>query len=370
MKLHHLFLVCAALLLSSISHAATGILELDSKPGGAEVFVDGKKKGTTPETEGQKLTMELAEGDHEIVIKKEGTGSATKKVFIGEGVIQPLTLTILAEAYTNPLGMKFVPVPGTQILMCVHETRNKDYAAFAAESSGVDGSWKNPSFTERREVAVNLSSGAKRYGKITTKGFNIKNDDTHPVVKVNWIDATKFCTWLGSKDSRTYRLPTDHEWSCAVGIGKDENAHTVPAEKYGKVAGYPWESAFPPPQKAGNYRDITLIQFMELHGQSWGQEDGMKNYNDGFSFTSPVMSYPPNKIGLYDLGGNVWEWCADLYKPSFAKRVLRGGSWVDGSMESLSSSCRGFGDPDERDLNYGCDRGFRCVMVVTGSSSP
>ena len=113
----HLILLTGLLLVSSITHAATGILELDSKPGGAEVFVDGKKKGVTPETAGQKLKMVLAEGDHEVLIKKEGVGSAKKKVFIGEGVIQPLTLTIMAEAFTNPLGMKFAPVPGTQ--MCL-----------------------------------------------------------------------------------------------------------------------------------------------------------------------------------------------------------------------------------------------------------
>jgi formylglycine-generating enzyme required for sulfatase activity len=190
----HLCFLFGLLLCLSHAQAGTGILELDSKPGGAEVFVDGKKKGTTPETEGQKLTMELAEGDHEVEIKKDGVGTAKKKVFVGEGVIQPLTLTIQAEAFTNALGMKFVPVPGTQILMCIHETRNKDYAAFAEESSGVNGEWKK----------VVFDFGEK--GK-----FTIKDDKDHPVVNVSWEDANAFCAWLGRKDGKTYRLPTDHE---------------------------------------------------------------------------------------------------------------------------------------------------------------
>jgi formylglycine-generating enzyme required for sulfatase activity len=221
--------------------AGTGILELDSKPGGAEVFVDGKKKGTTPETEGQKLTMELQEGDHEIVIKKEGVGSATKKTFVGDGVIQPLTMTIMAEAFTNPLGMKFVPVPGTQILMCIHETRNKDYAQYASESSGVDASWKNVKF------------------ELSKSKYTITNDEAYPVVNVSWQDATAFCSWLGRKDGKTYRLPTDHEWSCAVGIGDQENARDTPQAKDGKVPGFPWGSGYPPPtNNVGNYRDATL----------------------------------------------------------------------------------------------------------------
>ena len=138
-----LFLLCTGI----TADAGTGILELDSTPGGAEVFVDGKKKGTTSEQEGQKLKMELDEGDHEVEIRKTGVGSAQKKVFVGDRVTQPLTLRIepaAPEGFTNRLGMKFVPVPGTRILMCIHETRNQDYAAYAAANKGVDDSWKNP----------------------------------------------------------------------------------------------------------------------------------------------------------------------------------------------------------------------------------
>lgn len=334
-------LIAALLATADLAHAASGILELDSKPGGAEVFVDGKKKGTTPETEGQKLTMELPEGDHEIVIKKEGTGSATKKVFIGEGVIQPLTLTIMAEAYTNPLGMKFVPVPGTQILMCIHETRNKDYAAYAAENSGVDGSWKNVVF------------------ELGTSNYTIKNDADYPVVKVSWEDATAFCAWLGRKDGKTYRLPTDHEWSCAVGIGDQENARDTPKAKSGKVPGFPWGGGYPPPRdNVGNYWDSTVIRKVDIQGS-------LGSYDDGYLLTAPVMTYPPNKLGIYDLGGNVWEWCQDLYNPSENLRVMRGGSWHESGRGYLDSSNRSCLMPDFRNFIYG----FRCV-VVGGSSSP
>ncbi len=338
------FILLILCLAASFAHAATGILELDSKPGGAEVFVDGKKKGMTPETEGQKLTMELAEGDHEIVIKKTGTGSATKKVFIGEGVIQPLTLTILPEAFTNPLGMKFVPVPGTQILMCIHETRNKDYAAYAAENRGVDGSWQN----------VTFHLGKSKY--------TIKDDAEYPVVNVSWEDANAFCAWLGGKDGKTYRLPTDHEWSCAVGIGDQENARDTPESKSEKVPGFPWGAGYPPPKNnVGNYLDSTAAKKGEFESEDLG------SYDDSYLLTAPVMSYPPNKFGVYDLGGNVLEWCQDLYSPTSISRVLRGSSWFDRGRNELASSYRNGGRPATRG-NY-ANRSFRCVVVV-GSSSP
>jgi formylglycine-generating enzyme required for sulfatase activity len=336
------FLLVLLLFACGSAHGASGILELDSKPGGAEVFVDGKKKGITPETEGQKLTMELLEGDHEIVIKKQGVGTATKQVFIGEGVIQPLTLTIMGESFTNPLGMKFVPVPGTQILMCIHETRNKDYAAYAAANRGVDSSW--------RDVSFGLSKGK----------YTLTDDAPHPVVNVSWEDATAFCAWLGTTDGRTYRLPTDHEWSCAVGIGDLENARDTPKAKDGKVPGFPWGAGYPPSRDlVGNYWDSTVVKKGEAESTDLG------NYDDRALLTAPVMAYPANQYGLHDLGGNVWEWCQDLYQPDENARVLRGGSWLFYARDALASSYRDFSTPVSRRNIHG----FRCVVVV-GRSSP
>ena len=338
-----LILILTTLLFSEACHGANGILELDSKPGGAEVFVDGKKKGSTPETEGQKLTMELPEGDHEIVIKKEGAGSATKKVFVGEGVIQPLTMTIMPEAYTNPLGMKFVPVPGTQILMCIHETRNKDYAQYAAETSGVDMSWKDVKFDFNKTI------------------WTIKEPADHPVVNVSWEDATAFCAWLGGKDGRTYRLPTDHEWSCAVGIGEQENARDTPEAKKCKVPGFPWGAGWPPlKNNVENYWDADA----EKKSGGYSKADGLSKYHDGAMLTAKVMSYSANKLGIYDLGGNVFERCQDNYNSTENWHTIRGESWYGREHNTIASSWRSGDAPDGRS-DHG---GFRCVVVVGGSS--
>ena len=77
--------------------------------------------------------------------------------------------------------------------------------------------------------------------------------------------------------------------------------------------------------------------------------------------TAPVGSFAPNALGLYDMAGNVWQWCADNYKKNGALRrwgVLRGGSWADYGPNILQSSYRNVVPSDERDVIYG----FRCVL--------
>jgi len=106
------------------------------------------------------------------------------------------------QPFTNSLGMKFVPVPGTRMLMCIHETRRADYATYAALHPEADASWK----------------------KVIFDGQPVAMQDDEPVVNVSWDDAQAFCRWLSQKEGRRYRLPTDREWSIAVGIGDCEPA--------------------------------------------------------------------------------------------------------------------------------------------------
>ena len=227
------------------------------------------------------------------------------------------------KAFTNTLGMKFVPVPGTGAAFCIWETRVKDYAAFAAANAGVDGSWKDFGFA----------------------GF--KQEDTHPVVKVSWNDAQAFCEWLTKKElaegkikaGQKYRLPTDAEWSVAVGLGKEKG--NTPEEKDSGIKDvYPWGKEWPPPKGAGNYEESQKV--------------------DKFEYTAPVGSFAANQHGLHDLGGNVWEWCEDWYDPAAkAGRVLRGASWGSSDPGILLSSRRNYYAPVFRYFSFG----FRCVLV-------
>ncbi len=235
---------------------------------------------------------------------------------------------IPTSAFVNTLGMVFKPVPGTEVSFCIWETRVKDYAAYAKANEGVYEGWKKPS---------NL-------------GTSFTQEDTHPVVMVIWEDAQAFCEWLTKKElaegkikvGQKYRLPTDAEWSVAVGLGK-ELGDTPEAKDGGIKDVYPWGKEWPPPKGAGNYGESLKV--------------------DNFDYTSPVGSFAANKLGLYDMGGNVSEWCEDKYSLNKANqhvRVLRGASWfyVAGPDDHLSST-RFWAFATRVDLNAG----FRCVLV-------
>jgi hypothetical protein len=258
----------------------------------------------------------------------------------------PATLTARPPGpdspFTNSLGMRFVPVPGTDVLFSVWPTRVQDYAAFAAANPGTDDSWKDPEYQDEQ----------------VTPG------PMHPVVNVSWEDAKRFCDWLTRTEraagrliaGQAYRLPTNVEWSWAVGIGDREGGGT-PKDKDRKLAGvYPWGTQWPPPAGAGNFADETAKEKFP----DWTIIAG---YRDGFATTSPVGRFAANRHGLHDLSGNVWEWCEDWYDGERKNRVLRGGSWSHSAPLHLLASYRVSGVPGAR-IDYW---GFRCVVVGVGA---
>jgi formylglycine-generating enzyme required for sulfatase activity len=249
------------------------------------------------------------------------------------------------KAFTNSLEMKFVPVPGTQVMMCSTETRVRDFKEFIS-STQYDMSGSAQTLAQ--------DGWQPRQGQDWRRpGFD--QTDDHPVTCVSWEDAQAFCQWLSRKEGRIYRLPTDHEWSVAVGIGDREDSTQTPAAKDEKIIAYPWGGDFPPTIKDGNYRG----QESRL-GNEPGNWTTLRDFNDGWPRTAPIGNFKPGVHGCYDLGGNVWEWCADWHDPAEPIcRVLRGGSWVSSQAASMLSSMRLIGGaPNTRRS----DIGFRCVL--------
>lgn len=230
-------------------------------------------------------------------------------------------------AFVNSLGMKFVSVGDVQFSVWL--TRHRDFEQFARATELKSNGWSDPGFRQGPD---------------------------HPVVMVSWDQAVQFCQWLTERERRDgmikpnqiYRLPTDAEWSAAVGLSA-EKGNTPETRDMGVPNVYPWGTQWPPPPNAGNYT-----------GQETQTEAAIRGYVDGFAWTSPVGSFPPNKVGLFDMGGNVWEWCLDSWSPESTEKVLRGGSWFNGDVPlSLLSSCRVHAAP-ESSMDY---YGFRVVLA-------
>ena len=251
--------------------------------------------------------------------------------------VTPATATKNAP-FVNTLGQEFVPVPGTKALFCRWETRVKDYAVFANATSANDG-W----MTQMKDGAA------------------VSRELDYPVCGTSWDDANAYCKWLTQRETAEgklpkgmrYRLPTDEEWSRAVGLEKEEGA--TPKERSGKnELDFPWGTDFPPQAKVGNYADTA-------YREKFPTEQWIEGYSDGFASTAPVGSYPPNEYGIFDLGGNVWEWCEDLFEPGAVYRVVRGASWAHYDRSGLLSSYRRKLLPTARLSNYG----FRCVLGMS-----
>jgi formylglycine-generating enzyme required for sulfatase activity len=111
---------------------------------------------------------------------------------------------------------------------------------------------------------------------------------------------------------------------------------------------------WPPPLGTGNYCGEEAKIGNEPEGLIV-----IEDYYDGYPRTSPVGSFPANKYGLYDMVGNVWQYCENWYNPEKVFRVLRGASWYDSDPKRILASFRRLHTPDRR----GADAGFRCVLA-------
>jgi formylglycine-generating enzyme required for sulfatase activity len=141
-----------------------------------------------------------------------------------------------------------------------------------------------------------------------------------PVEQVSWNDCQEFIKKLQEKDKKPYRLPTEAEWEYACRAGTTTPFYfgeTISVDQANFNGNYTYSES-----KTGTYREKTV----------------------------PVGSFPPNAWGLFDMHGNVWQWCQDCYEEKFTKtdatdpvcntgesRVIRGGSWIDNPLECRSA---------------------------------
>ncbi len=227
-------------------------------------------------------------------------------------------------------------------LLGAHEVTRGQFAEFVRSSKYVTDAQRD------RKGGMGFDAATSEFKQ--DPHFNWQNagfaqSDDQPVVNVSWNDAVAFCQWLSRKEKIAYRLPTEAEWEYACRAG------TTTLYSYGDD-----------PEGLAAVANVADASAREKFS-SWSGIAG----RDGHVFTAPVGSFQPNAFGLFDMHGNVWEWCRDWFGESYyAKspekdpsgpptgtvRVFRGGSWYDAA--SLCRSAFRYWDvPTYRDYFLG-----------------
>ncbi|MDE0412196.1 MAG: PEGA domain-containing protein [Gammaproteobacteria bacterium] len=199
------------------------------------------------------------------------------------------------------------------------------------------------------------------------RGHDLSAPDL-PVANVRWEDAARYCNWLSEREGLEsvyqerngtwvakkplpsgYRLPTESEWEWVARVRQD-----------GTLKKYAWGSEFPPVERFGNYADRSAAGILSAT---------IGDYDDGFAAASPVGSFEANSLGIFDLDGNVAEWCHDYHSvypalseesyvdptgpESGSKHVIRGASWMRSTLANTRLSYR------DQDNTPRMDVGFR-----------
>ena len=252
------------------------------------------------------------------------------------------TSTRKSKEIKNSIGMEFVLVPSGSFMMGASENEKDgnqterpqhrvsfDYDFYVGKYEVTIGEWK--------KIMGDLPEGMK-----TNLDAKFKENDSQPVVRISWNDAKDFIARLNAKnDAYKYRLPSEAEWEYAARAGTQTRFY--------------W---------GDDLKFTSLCQYANVKDYS--------DCKDNYVRTAPVGKYAPNAFGLYDMTGNVWEWCEDIWNESYNnlpsdgsanlaigdsnRRVQRGGSWAD-APKFTRIAARGADAPTDRND----EDGFRII---------
>ena len=343
----------------------TGQLTVLTQPEGADVFVNGEFKGVS------NTNLELQAKRHEIRIEREGFAGFSTEVELQPDLQQELRVKLLTHDEARLQALKGVRTTseGQELILLAPATIKM------GASRRQPGRRSNEVF---RSVNLDRLIYLSKY-EVTNAQFkqfagghdsgmfeNISlNKDEQPVVNVSWLEAAQYCNWLSQKEgfdpfyiirpgdpvkydanSLGYRLPTEAEWSWAARTMSDSDELLL----------YPWGSDVKPTDRHGNYADRAA---QHVIGRV------IFNYNDNHTVSSPVGIFPPNSKDLHDLGGNVAEWIHNFYEiptlnavvpnlgpDSGEYHLIRGSSWMHGTITDLRLSFRDYGKDGRRDVGF------------------
>ena len=312
-----------------------GELDVNSMPAMADIYIDGNRMGQTPQ-----LIEKLLIGEHQIRIARQGYADYNGTITIREGETTPMSATLSnATTITNPQAANLpmedivqsrrtINVGNVSFTMIRVDGGTFQMGATSEQGSDAYDSEKpahqvtlSPYYIGETEVTQELWRAVMGKNPSNFKGNRL------PVEQVSWKGCQSFVEKLNKKTGLKFRLPTEAEWEYAARGGK-------------KSQGYKYSGS-------NNLSEVA-----------WYSE------NSGSS-THDVKTKQPNELDIYDMSGNVWEWCLDWYgsysagsqtNPTGASSgslcVDRGGSWDDFAW-GCRASYRGSFRPDIRYFSLG-----------------
>ena len=354
-------------------------LSVTSTPSGATVYLNGAPIGETPLRAYEIDTGIRREKQIEIGLELTGYKSSMKSITLIGGQNLPWDVALestLAPTIIGRDGAEMVLIPAGEFQMGSDDRNANDdekpvhtvyVDAFYIDKYEVTNAQfktfvdANPQWRKDRIPRKYHDGGYLRHWIQSTYQNGQGN---YPVIFVSWYAAMAYAQWAGK------RLPTEAEWEKAARGGLMDKK-------------YPWGNSTPDGMQC-NFADVNSAH---LSTSFPDVDEGDTSVNDGYTWTAPVGSYPANGYGLYDMGGNVWEWCLDEYRATFYaraprrnplasemtlrevsvnyknaenRRVLRGGGWNNAAL-NLRVANRGVTTPTFTDGYVG----FRCARDVT-----
>jgi formylglycine-generating enzyme required for sulfatase activity len=343
-----LLLVIVTIALTGVCQGQ-GMLKIVTDPGDAKIYINGKCKGSSPSEVGQTFAIKLSEGEYEIeaIITSGGPKeqyAVKPDVYVADDTMQTITLNLkerISPDFLDKMKAKYgngIPEPtmvailgGSFQMGCVsgNDCSSDEKPVHQVTLSAFEMSQTEVTFAQYDACVV--GGGCDSYPDDQGWGR-----DDRPVIYVSWNDAQQYISWLNQQTGKQYRLPTEAEWEYAA--------------RAGSTTKYSWGNAI---------------------GNNKANCDGCGSQWDGEQ-TAPVASLAANAFGLYDMHGNVWEWCSDWYGKNYyssssasdpqgpssgSSRVKRGGSWLGGPA-GVRSVYRYYGSPGYGD----CNQGFRLAL--------
>ncbi len=345
--------------------AIEGEVEIRARPSDAELLVNGEAAGRADQI------LKLPVVPQNIEIRKEGYETYRTTITPRPGVPQTIRIDLtvrdnrgsaaLPPIFTNSQGQTLVLVDGGRFQMGAPRREPGRRANETIREVELTRAF----YISTREVSNREFRQFKEDHRSGIVGNYSLDIDGHPVVRVSWEDAARYCNWLSGQESLSpayavagrrviglrppttgYRLPLEAEWAWAA------RYHPGPRK-------YSWGNSLPVLPGSGNYADVSARSLVSR---------SLAGYEDSFPATAPVDDFPPNALGLYNMGGNVAEWIHDFYSifPATASgleldplgpeegefHVIRGSSWMDSSVSELRLTYRDYGKDSRPDLGF------------------